>query len=206
VRGSDAWEIAFTQEWPVLSQQHQLSYTLPMVGGSELGDGIGDTLVNYRYQAFTETATRPAFSPRFSLILPTGGGDRGHETLGYQVNLPLSKQFGDWYVHTNAGFASFPGVNVDGRPEETTLLSPHAGAGVVWRARPMIHPMVEVLFRSEETLDARTSLWTVSPGVRVGRNLGARQLVLGAALPVTFFDGGSDGAALVYLSYELPFR
>jgi hypothetical protein len=31
-------------------------------------------------------------------------------------------------------------------------------------------------------------------------------LVVGGALPVTFVDGGSDAAALLYLSYELPFR
>lgn len=206
VRGAGAWEFAFTQEWPFRSQAHQVSYTLPLVGGPELGDGIGDTLINYRYQALTETATRPAFSPRLSFILPTGGRDRGRETLGYQVNLPFSKQFNDWYVHANAGFTSFPGVNVDGVAEETNLFTPHVGASVIWRARPMVHPMLEMVFRSEETITDRESLFTISPGLRLGRNLGERQLVLGAALPVTFFDGGSDGAALVYVSYELPFR
>jgi hypothetical protein len=42
--------------------------------------------------------------------------------------------------------------------------------------------------------------------MRIGRNYGDRQLVIGAALPVTFNDDGYDGAVLLYLSYELPFR
>jgi hypothetical protein len=190
----------------VASQTHQLSYTLPFAGASEISGGLGDTLVNYRYQVFQETATRPAFSPRLSLILPVGGRERGYDTLGYQVNLPFSKQFDDWYVHWNAGFTSYPGVNVETRPEEVNLFTPHLSGSVIWRARPMVHPLLEVIFESEEALDGRTSLLTLSPGLRVGRNMGDRQLVAGAALPVTFHEDGSDGAILLYLSYELPFR
>jgi DtxR family Mn-dependent transcriptional regulator len=206
VREEDAWVFALTQEWPVTSQAHQLSYTLPLTGGTGFEGGIGDTLVNYRYQALAETDTRPAFSPRLSLVLPTGGRQRGFDTLGYQVNLPFSKQFDDLYVHWNAGFTSFPGVNVDGVAEELNLFTPHAGGSVIWRARPMVHPMIELLYEAQEGMEGRSSLLTLSPGLRVGRNVGDHQLVAGVAVPVTFFDGGSDGAVLLYLSYELPFR
>jgi hypothetical protein len=206
IREGDSWELAVTQEWPVMSQAHQLSYTLPLTGGSGIDGGIGDTLINYRFQALTETGSRPAFSPRVSLLLPTGGRQRGYDTMGYQVNLPLSKQYDDVYVHWNAGFTAYPGVNVDGAPEEVSLFTPHAGASVIWRARPMVHPMFELLYRSEETTGDRSSQITLSPGLRVGRNVGDHQMVVGAAVPVTFFDGGSDGAVLLYFSYELPFR
>lgn len=206
VREGGTWELAFTQEWPVKSQTHQLSYTLPLTGGPGLNGGIGDTLINYRYQALTETDTRPAFSPRVSLILPTGGRERGYDTLGYQVNLPFSKQFDDFYLHWNAGFTSYPGVNVDGESVEVDLFTRHLSASMIWRARPMVHAMLEVVFESEETTRTRSSRFTLSPGLRVGRNAGNRQLVVGAALPVTFYENDSTGAVLLYLSYELPYR
>ena len=203
VRRSGEWELAFTQEWPVGSQTHQLSYTLPF-GGYDGANGLGDALLNYRYQLWLETDTRPAFSPRISLVLPTGGATRGYDTLGYQVNLPFSRQANDWYFHWNAGFTTLPGVS---SPRgDVTLFTPHLAASAIWRARPMVHVMLETLFESEEDPVGRRTLFTASPGVRLGRNFGDHQMVFGAALPVTFYDGGSDGAVLLYFSYELPFR
>jgi DtxR family Mn-dependent transcriptional regulator len=204
IRGSGAWEFAFTQEWPIGSQTHQLSYTLPFVGG--LGEGgVGDALLNYRYQLWTEDGRWPAFSPRVSLVLPTGGRERGFDTLGYQLNLPFSKQYDDFYVHANAGFTLFPGVEIDD-VEDTTLFTPHVSGSLIWRARPLVHPLVEAVYRYEDSIGGRESRFTLSPGIRIGRNYGDRQLVVGGALPVTFFEDGSDAAVLLYLSYELPFR
>ena len=65
------WGFNFTQEWPVVSQAHQFSYTVSALDNGD-GAGVGDTLLNYRYQALTEGPGRPAFSPRVSLVLPTG--------------------------------------------------------------------------------------------------------------------------------------
>ena len=67
-------------------------------------------MINYRWQATMETASSPAFSPRVSLILATGDADRGFGNggAGWQVNLPFSKQFGDTYLHWNAGFTHLP--------------------------------------------------------------------------------------------------
>ena len=66
------WLFNFTQEWPVFSQDHQFSYTIPSGHLIEEPDriyGIGDMLLNYRYQALEEGEFKPAFAPRFSLIL-----------------------------------------------------------------------------------------------------------------------------------------
>ena len=112
-RSGDLWEFAFTQEWPVTSQKHQLSYTLRALDHTERSVGIGDVILNYRYQATVEGPGIPAFSPRLSLILPTdSSGDR---SVGLQVNLPLSKQRGDLYFHGNAGFTWLPRRKGTGR-------------------------------------------------------------------------------------------
>ena len=126
--------------------------------------------------------------------------------LGYQVNLPFSKQHGDFYLHWNGGFTSFPGVEVEGSGEETTLVTPHVSGSLIWRARPMVHPMLEAVFRSEDSPEGRASLFTLSPGVRAGKNFADHQMVMGVALPVTFDADGSRAAVLLYFSYELPFK
>ena len=68
------WAFSFTQEWPVFSQDHQFSFTIPsfhLRGGGERVSGVGDILLNYRYQLLEEGDMKPAFAPR-----PSGDKDR----------------------------------------------------------------------------------------------------------------------------------
>src|SRR3990170_5123175 len=74
------WEFNFTQEWPIFSQNHQFSYTIPSYRLVENGDrqnGLGDVFLSYRYQLLEEDETKPALAPRLSLILPLGSRKRG---------------------------------------------------------------------------------------------------------------------------------
>ncbi len=207
-----SWEIGFTQEWPLGSQKHQLSYVLPF-GGMTGAHGIGDVLINYRYQALTEGPGRPAFSPRISVILPTGNEDRGlgSGVVGWQVNLPVSKQRGDLYLHVNGGSTWLPGIATGGAgAADVTLFTPHASASAIWRLRPMLNAMVESVFESSQEIagpgtTSRQTSFTLSPGARGGWNLGDHQLIVGLAVPVTWTAGTSEAGAFVYFSYELPF-
>jgi hypothetical protein len=61
------WNLAFTQEWPVFSQRHQFSYTVPynfVETGGQGDNGFGDVLLNYRFQAYFNERTQRAFAPR----------------------------------------------------------------------------------------------------------------------------------------------
>ncbi len=202
------WEGSFTQEWPVPGSTHQLSYTVPFAGG-DASAHVGGVLVNYRYQVLREAAGRPAFAPRVSFILPTGRSIDQSDRFGVQTNLPFSKQVGDVYFHWNAGITWLYGVPL-GRDARTTLASPQLGGSVIWRARPMLHLMLESLVSFDESvgeeLRARheTSI-TVSPGFRRGWNLGSKQIVIGLAAPMTFGQTETSVAGLTYFSYELPF-
>lgn len=190
-RGRDrTWEGSFTQEWPAPGLAHQLSYTLPFSGTGH-ASGIGDVLLNYRYQLREEDADGPAISPRLSVILPTGSESRGlgDGTLGLQFNAPVSKQYGNFYVHGNAGYTWLPDVR------RSAFV---AGSGI-WRVAPMFNLMLEAVVEFDDSV-------TVSPGFRKGWNVGSHQLVIGAAVPITRADGRSTTALLTYLSYELPFR
>jgi DtxR family transcriptional regulator, Mn-dependent transcriptional regulator len=213
---SDNWGYGFTQEWPVVSQKHQFSYTLSFLDNGD-GSGIGDTLINYRYQALMEGPGRPAFSPRVSVILPTGDVPRlrGSGSAGLQFNLPFSKQIGDWYWHWNAGLTWLPKADtVDGSflgPDETlNLTSTSFGGSGIYRLRPMLNLMLESVLRLEELPDVegsiRETFFTLSPGVRGGWNIGDQQVIVGVAVPVTLTKDTSDAGVFLYFSYELPFR
>jgi hypothetical protein len=207
------WTAVFTQEWPIAVKRHQISYTLPFsnFGASQ---GMNDMLVNYRYQLLEETQNHPAVAPRVSLILPTGrrADGLGNGVTGLQINVPASKQFGDLYVHANAGLTWFPGVEVEPALPDTAvhLTSPHVLGSGIWRVRPMLNLMLEAAVLFQESLDGgevhRVPVVTFSPGFRQGWNFGNRQLVVGVALPVTRIEGSNAIAILGYFSYEFPFR
>ena len=219
LRIGGAWAAGFTQEWPVVSQTHQFSYTLGF-GGADGVDGFGDVLLNYRYQLWTGDDGRPAFSPRLSIILPTGDQKKGlgDGSVGLQVNLPFSKQRGDVFFHWNGGFTHVPGV--DGNPldlptllpaDDVTLTSPFLSGSAIWRTRPMLNLMVESVLEWPEELTApgttrRFTAFTLSPGLRGGWNIGDRQLILGAAVPITWSNDETDAGVFFYFSYELPFK
>jgi len=184
------WNGSFTQEWPAPGMTHQFSYSIPFASTGEAA-GVGDALLNYRYQLRKETAGGPAISPRLSVILPTGreSDELGGGTAGLDVNLPASKQFGDFYVHANIGYTWLPDVQRTG----------HIAGSGIWRVAPMFNLMLEGVVNVDESV-------TLSPGFRRGWNFGDRQVVIGLALPVTRAEGRSTAALLTYFSYELPFR
>jgi Putative MetA-pathway of phenol degradation len=208
-QGKD-WAYSFTQEWPVVSQAHQFSYSIPYAWlkrdtGRERG--FGDIQLNYRYQLAKETASRPAIAPRFSLILPTGDADRdlGVGSIGYQFNLPVSKIVSDrMTLHANAGLTSY--VDVQGqRPTSYNL-----GGSMVLALSRDFNLMLEGMAEWSESVDGfaqieRERSFTLSPGFRYAINIptGNTQVVLGAAVPIRFVeDGKHDVGAFFYFSIE----
>jgi len=217
MRSNGGWTSAFTQEWPIGSQAHQFSYTAAFVNSGD-ATGFGDTLINYRYQVLTEGAGRPAFSPRLSLVIPSGDSAKGlgGGSWGLQANLPFSKQRDDWYFHWNAGLTwlgDVADVQVGSDVTSTRramLTSPFVAASAIYRLRPMFHLMLESVVLWEELLaplgSRRETTFTLSPGFRGGWNIGEKQVVAGFALPISWTEGESDTGAFFYFSYELPFR
>lgn len=215
VRSNDGnWTGAFTQEWPAPTVKHQLSYTLAE-SQIDRNDAFDDVLINYRYQVLDEGPGRPAFAPRFSVVLPTGDSETGHGSgvVGVQINLPFSKQIGYFYYHWNAGVTYLPGVKTSIPGDAVTLASPQVAASVIWRTKPMVNAMLEALASSTQSIAPaggadRATILTLSPGVRFGWNLGRKQIVGGFAVPVTWnrANKNNDVALIGYFSCELPFR
>ena len=192
---SAAWAFSFTQEWPVGSQTHQLSYTILLArtdGPSQTG--LGDLALNYRYQLHDDEHV--AIAPRLSLLLPKGSAPRGLGTghFGAQLNLPVSVSLAESFVsHWNAGVAAF-----------SALMIYNAGASAIWLARPTFNVMLEAMW-------ARGSdggeVFLLNPGIRWAHNFASGlQIVPGIAFPHGI--GASAGARGVffYLSFEHRFR
>ena len=133
----------------------------------------------------------------------------GDDSLGFQVNLPVSKQRGDVYFHGNAGF-TLAASRAGARRTRLARCTPHISGSAIYRLRPMFNLMLENVLAFEEVAGItggteRQTVFTFSPGARGGWNLGDHQLILGGAIPITFADETNTGL-LLYLSYELPFK
>jgi hypothetical protein len=201
--GAGAWSFEFTQEWPLGGQRHQLSYTVPIeavrpAGAGDYDVARGTIALNYRYQLSTEAGGGPATSPRLSVLIPR---NEISDQWGVQFNFPLSKQFANLYLHANAG------LTVDGIASDNSDARWHTAASLIYRAWPMVHLMVESVYRANEheTATGREDGWLVSPGVRAGFNLGDHQLVLGVAVPIGLLNDNDTQDFIAYISYELPF-
>ncbi len=216
----EALAYAFTQEWPLGGQRHQLSYTVAfarLYGDQGHADGIGDVQIHYRNQVLEDSGGRPAFAPRLTVILPTGDEDDGlgAGTVGFQMNLPLSKQLEGVSVHLNAGATFLPGVKVPLATGEQSpphdLFFTNFGFSVIPILSDRFHLLFETAAFVEEEIDdvghrERISRVLVSPGARfaIDRKDGG-QWVLGAAAPIGVSRPENDFGVLVYLSFEHPF-
>jgi len=204
------WQFTFTQEWPAPSTRHQLSYTIP-VQALDGNTGMGDVLINYRLQVLEEGPGRPGFSPRVSAILPSGSADAGAGTHGVQINLPFSKHRGDFYFHWNGG------VTWQRTGDDTTIVTPMAAGSLIYRARQMLNLMLETVVAGVNVTPqpapgaasqtTRLVSTTISPGFRGGWNVSDdKQIIIGAAVPITHSSGETDHALFLYFSYEGPVK
>jgi Putative MetA-pathway of phenol degradation len=207
----ETWSLAFTQEWPVFTQTHQFSYTIPYTfsrsGGGSV-DGLGDMLLNYRFQAYFDERSLTAFAPRASLVLPTGDETRGlgDDTVGCQFSLPFSTTVGDdWFVHLNAGLTYLPDA---ASAQQRDLTSYNVGASVIYAATRELHFMLEWVgswnqFGEPGVPRDREFAAVISPGVRKAFNFqNESQLVLGIAAPLGLNGPAPDVGVFLYVSFE----
>ncbi len=212
--GSAGWQVIFAQEWPLGSQRHQVSFSMPFAGGSGTS-GLGDLGVHYRYQLLGGGDEPLALAPRFSLLAPTGSPEEGTGagSVGLQVGLPASLALGSRFAgHANAAFTLTPSSESPAG-SRATALDLGAGASLVWLAAPWVNLLVEgVWARTEEVVGsgvtaARDEAF-LSPGLRFAWNLpGGQQLVPGIAWTIGVGpSAGAESLLLVYLSFEHAFR
>jgi hypothetical protein len=205
------WDMAFTQEWPLFSQTHQVSYTVPYYfaeSGGQSDHGFGSILLNYRWQALFDEETLLALAPRFSLVLPTSEAERGMDEPGYQLNLPFSTALNDhWFVHANAGITFLPEV---GSTTKHDLETCNLGASAIYAPADRFHLMLEwVGLWAESSAGTGTDhdfTSLISPGARYAFNYANdSQLVLGLAVPIGLNETSPEVGVFFYVSFENGF-
>lgn len=209
------WSYAFTQEWPLFGQRHQLSYTIPLAtasDGSGVGAGLGDAQLHYRYQLASGGSM--ALAPRLSLLLPTGDERRGRGdgAAGVQTNLPVSVEVTRaLVVHWNAGVTHTPSAR-DAAGNRASATAFNLGQGLVWLAAPTVNLLLETVWeRGEAVIGPGRTAWesvtVLSPGIRGAFNFeSGLQIVPGIAVPFEIARSRTDATVLVYLSVEHAFR
>ena len=213
--GKSIWAFSFTQEWPFLSQRHQLSYTVPIVRADESSGsaGIGDIALNYRYQLVGDGDAAVAFSPRLSALIPTGSEQhgRGAGGTGLQVNLPVSVVLSPLVVtHSNAGATYTPRSRNEAGDVAGTV-GFNVGQSVIWLVHPRVNVMLEAAWISTESVvgpDAveRSRGLFLSPGLRGAIDLpSGLQIVPGFAIPIGIGPSRGERQLFFYLSLEHPF-
>jgi hypothetical protein len=201
-------EGAFSQEWPVGSEKHQFSYTLPF--GYENQFILHDLEINYRYQLVS--GSKLFIAPGLSLILPTGNtrlpGEDG--TAGYQISLPLSFEINPTFaLHANLGTSSgwqAATSTMHSVKSETTSY----GASLIYYLASNVNLMLETLHsfsvnekRAEVPEVIRSTI--VNPGVRFAFNFSSgMQIVPGFSTPYDILS--KENFYFLYLSVEHPFK
>jgi hypothetical protein len=206
---------SFTQEWPMASQTHQFSYTIAFQSLGRGSSGLGDALINYRYQLWDDR-NWCWIAPRLSIVLPTGksADGLGSGVVGLQISLPASKRWTNEFVsHVNIGATILPnveGLTSGGNSVRKTLPTYSVGASGIYLASEHLNLMLELLYNSSASIGESGSVefssgTIVSPGFRYSIDIGKLQIVPGFAIPITFTSTTRNLNVFAYLSFEHPF-
>lgn len=209
MRGGN-WAYTLTNEMPVKKQQHQFSYTIPVLKNGS-ATRLGDIYLNYRYQfkGLTENE-KVAVAPRISLILPTGNyrNETGAGAVGVQFNLPVSVKHSSKIVtHWNAGATVIPRArNVLG--QRATRKGVNLGQSTVWLAKKNFNVLFETAWNYNDAVIAQNRTakeysLLLNPGIRWAWNFkNGLQIVPGVAVPIGAGPSYGERGVFLYLSLE----
>lgn len=208
-----SWEYYFTQEWPVPDVTNQISYTIPVFDSGSSGEqvGIGDVMLNYRYQALLRS--NMALAPRLSLILPTGSVDKGfgRDSVGIQAAIPYNIDMGRYWGATfniNGTFTPKSKYPVGARANAYDF---YMGGNLIFLPHSNINFIVEAVYYNTDWYDSNNSRYRqqtvlISPSFRFAiRFKNGFEIVPGLAAPIGMGPSNGQYGLLAYLSIEGPF-
>lgn len=175
------WNYTFTNEMPLGGQTHQFSYVIPVAKSVNVGGedhtGLGDILLNYRYQVLNTDLV--SMAPRISLITPTGDykKEEGNGALGVQFNQSISVTLNDkWTTHWNMGFTYTPDAK-DASDNKASLFGFNFGASTVYNLTDKTNLMLEFVMNNEESVTGpeekeSKNTYLLVPGIRTAFQAG----------------------------------
>lgn len=208
------WMYKLTDEWPVPTRKHQLSVTVPVIEHTspDLGAGIGDVALNYRYQAILPKDESMAFAPRLTVIFPSGDYKKsyGYGAVGVQVGLPFSINIGKHFASNVSTSAIFtPGAKYANNVQQNAW-DYYAGGNIIAILRPNFDMLVEVAYSNLDSIGDslehyREQTLLINPGLRGAINFKCGlQMVMGFAVPIGIGPSLGNYGPFFYLSFEHP--
>lgn len=191
-------DFEFTQEWPLWGQKVQGSYTVPIETQFEGANA------HLRYQLSSEPQDGYSVAPRLSFLLHYDSDLDLKNMLGYQINIPISKELDrKRMIHANLG-ATFepppPGYTLYW---EEGMWVYNLGVSGIYALRPNLHAMAELL---SFTSEGQEPSYIANPGARYAVNQASgAQWVFGASAPISFQQDIDGYGFLLYLSFEHRF-
>lgn len=211
---SQDWNYSFTNEIPLGGETHQFSYVIPVEktvdGNGSDQTGIGDVLLNYRYQVMNNDMI--AMAPRISLIAPTGDYKKaqGNGALGVQFNQSVSINLNEnWTNHWNMGFTYTPDAK-DAQDSKASLFGFNFGTSTVYNLARKTNLVFEFVVNNEESVigdgekDSATTYLFV-PGIRTAFAAGEDTEIvpgIGAILGLGPSATEHERGVFVYFSVE----
>jgi len=220
-------ELQYNMELPICGQDNQLSFTIPYLELYERdttsGDvfetgGLADIPINWRYQLTREEEWYVSTAPRFTVVLPTGDERRGLGLgeVGYEFDLPISKQCGDFGLHLNIGFFHTPGVSLPldagGFSDKHNLWGYNLGGAIQWHVNLDFNLFVEAVAVWADDINGlgekeRIKLAFINPGfVWAVYTSDEVQWVIGASVPIGLTRDSDDIGLIAYMSIEHAFK
>lgn len=213
----DGWASAVSQEWPLFSEKHQVSFSLPadlLVKRPDGSRGVGDFTLEYSYFLLGNNESRITVSPGVGVSLPTGSVSKGLGAggAGASFKLPISVMLTRRFAsNSTVEFGYVPSArNTDG--DHFHIRNYELGQSFVWFARPKFNVLVEAVWERSRATNGGgfTEIESdafLSPGVRwahVFQN--GVSLIPGVAVPVGVGTSRGDRGIFFYLAVEHRFK
>ena len=197
----------FTQEWPLFSDRHQFSYSLPLRGLSSRSGAayLENLILNYRFQLLNDE--KIFFAPRLTAILPVHNKVISSSSSGIEINLPFSIPLNKfWIMHVNAG-GNYLMKKMKGADYEAHTNTSFSGLSFIYQPSNTFNVMNEFLYTVESTSYANAAssaaVFAWNPGFRAAINFkSGLQIVPGFSVPFQFYNHMTNAGFLFYLSFE----
>lgn len=211
------WSMVFSEEIPLASDRHQLSFSMPaelVATGTDGYRGTGDIKIGYNYGLIGDGASRVTVSPGIGISLPTGSYKKelGAGGPGVSVTVPVSVMLAKRFASNSSFEATYTrsAKNKDG--ERASTVSYEVGQSFVWFAKPKLNFLVEAVWERSQAvsgMNARENEYEmlVSPGVRWAHVFKNGLIVSpGVAVPIGIGPSRGERGLFFYIAFEHPFK
>jgi hypothetical protein len=210
------WASVISQEWPVLSEKHQVSFSLPadlLVKRADGHRGVGDLTLEYSYALIGNNKSRLTVSPGVGFSLPTGSVAKGFGAggPGTLVKLPISVMLSRRFASNSTVELRYvsSAENADG--DHFHIWKYEVGQSFVWFAKPRFNVLVEAVWEKEKATNRSgfkeiDSDLFISPGVRWAHVFhNGISIIPGFAVPIGVGSSRGDQRFFFYFAVEHHF-